>query len=125
MMSLSSCCAGPGQCRASGIGWRTTCQLSGTAVPWPSGRYRRRAALVPPLSDGPPQRRSPFSNIWLVIAMFAVWLFYELQNLNSAFYRASFSPGTIANACQGPEPGGVTWITAMFLHGSWDHILGN
>src|SRR5215468_8485658 len=27
MMSLSSCCAGPGQCRASGIGWRTTCKL--------------------------------------------------------------------------------------------------
>jgi membrane associated rhomboid family serine protease len=20
---------------------------------------------------------------------------------------------------------GVSWITAMFLHGGWDHILGN
>ena len=24
-----------------------------------------------------------------------------------------------------PSPWGVSWITAMFLHGSWDHILGN
>ena len=29
------------------------------------------------------------------------------------------------NACHEPEPWGLSWITAMFLHGSWDHILGN
>src|SRR5262249_55543064 len=28
-------------------------------------------------------------------------------------------------SCHGPESWGVSWITAMFLHGSWDHILGN
>src|SRR5262249_48823795 len=70
-------------------------------------------------------RRFPFVNISLVIANFAVWLFYELPNLNSAVFHASFYPCTIDNACQGPEPWGVSWITAMFLHGSWDHILGN
>jgi len=78
-----------------------------------------------PLSDGLPARRFPFVNISLVIANFAVWLFYELPNLNSAVFHASFYPCTIDNACQGPEPWGVSWITAMFLHGSWDHILGN
>jgi membrane associated rhomboid family serine protease len=31
----------------------------------------------------------------------------------------------VDNACQGPEPWGLSWITAMFLHGGWDHILGN
>jgi membrane associated rhomboid family serine protease len=31
----------------------------------------------------------------------------------------------VNNTCHGPEPWGVSWITSMFLHGSWDHILGN
>jgi membrane associated rhomboid family serine protease len=54
-----------------------------------------------------------------------VWIFYELPHLNSAVYHASFYPCTVDNACRGPEAWGVSWITAMFLHGSWDHILGN
>lgn len=28
-------------------------------------------------------------------------------------------------SCHGPESWGVSWFTAMFTHGSWDHILGN
>ena len=28
-------------------------------------------------------------------------------------------------SCHGPEPWGISWVTAMFLHGSWAHILGN
>jgi len=78
-----------------------------------------------PLSDGLPSRRFPVVNVSLIVANFAVWLFYELPNLNSAVYHASFYPCTVDNACHGPEPWGVSWITAMFLHGSWDHILGN
>ncbi len=31
----------------------------------------------------------------------------------------------VVNVLHGPEPWGVSWITAMFLHGGWDHILGN
>ena len=42
-----------------------------------------------------------------------------------AFTAASFYPCTIDGACHGPEPWGLSWITAMFLHGGWDHILGN
>ena len=78
-----------------------------------------------PLSDGLPARRFPVVNVLLIVANFAVWLLYELPNLNSAVYHASFYPCTVDNACHGPEPWGVSWITAMFLHGSWDHILGN
>jgi membrane associated rhomboid family serine protease len=40
-------------------------------------------------------------------------------------FHASFYPCTVTGACHGPEPWGVSWFTAMFLHGSWDHILGN
>jgi membrane associated rhomboid family serine protease len=78
-----------------------------------------------PLSDGLPARRFPVVNVSLIAACFAVWLFYELPDLNSAIFHASFYPCTVDDACRGPEPWGVSWITAMFLHGGWDHILGN
>jgi membrane associated rhomboid family serine protease len=78
-----------------------------------------------PLSDGIPARRFPIVNVSLIVANFAVWIFYELPHLNSSVFHASFYPCTVDGSCQGPEPWGVSWITAMFLHGSWDHILGN
>jgi membrane associated rhomboid family serine protease len=80
---------------------------------------------VLPLSDGLRARRFPIVNVALIVANFAVWLFYELPHLNSAVFHASFYPCTVNHTCQGPENWGVSWITAMFLHGSWDHILGN
>src|SRR6516164_11623371 len=78
-----------------------------------------------PLSDGIRARRFPIVNVSLIVTNFAVWIFYELPHLNSAVYHASFYPCTVENACRGPEPWGVSWITAMFLHGGWDHVLGN
>src|ERR1700745_2144019 len=78
-----------------------------------------------PLSDGLSSRRFPVVNVVLIVANFAVWLLYELPGLNSAIYHASYYPCTLDNACHGPLPWGVSWITAMFLHGGWDHILGN
>ena len=78
-----------------------------------------------PLSDGLPARRFPVVNVTLIVANFAVWRLYEIPDLNSAVYHASFYPCTVDGACRGPEPWGVSWITAMLLHGGWDHILGN
>jgi rhomboid family protein len=78
-----------------------------------------------PLSDGLKARRFPIVNVSLILANFAVWIFYELPNLSSAVSHASFYPCTVDNSCHGPEPWGISWITAMFMHGSWDHILGN
>jgi len=77
------------------------------------------------LSDGLSARRFPIVNISIIVANFAVWIFYELPHLQSAVFHASFYPCTVNNSCRGPESWGVSWITAMFLHGSWDHILGN
>jgi hypothetical protein len=45
-----------------------------------------------PLSDGLPARRFPVVNILLIVANFAVFILYELPNLNSAVYHASFYP---------------------------------
>jgi membrane associated rhomboid family serine protease len=78
-----------------------------------------------PLSDGIPAKRFPIANIAIIVANFAVWLFYELPHLRSSVFHASFYPCTVSGACHHGEPWGVSWITAMFMHGSWGHILGN
>ena len=78
-----------------------------------------------PLSDGLKARNFPFVNTALIVANFAVWIFYELPHLNSSIYHASFYPCAVNGSCHAPESWGVAWITSMFLHGSWDHILGN
>jgi membrane associated rhomboid family serine protease len=83
------------------------------------------ASVVLPLADGLPARRFPIVNVALIAANFAVWILYELPDLNSAINQASFYPCTIDGSCTGPEPWEVSWFTSMFLHGSWDHILGN
>jgi membrane associated rhomboid family serine protease len=78
-----------------------------------------------PLSDGMPARRFPVVNVALIVACFAVWLFYELPHLDASIVHASFYPCTVDASCHGPEPWGISWFTAMFMHGGWDHILGN
>jgi membrane associated rhomboid family serine protease len=78
-----------------------------------------------PLSDGLHPRRFPVVNVSLIAANFAVWLLYELPHLNSSIYHASFYACTVDNTCHGPEPWELSWFTSMFMHGSWDHILGN
>jgi len=78
-----------------------------------------------PLSDGLRARRFPFVNVGLISANFAVWLLYELPHLNQAVGRWSFYPCGVDNSCHAPESWGLTWFTSMFMHGSWDHILGN
>ena len=80
---------------------------------------------VIPVGDGVPTRRFPIVTVSLIAANFAVWLFYELPHLDSSIYHASFYPCTVNGSCHGPEPWGISWVTAMFLHGSWAHILGN
>jgi len=78
-----------------------------------------------PLSDSIPSRRFPFVNVALIVANLAVWVFYELPHLTTSIAHASFYPCTLNGSCHGPEPWPVSWVTAMFLHGSWAHILGN
>ena len=78
-----------------------------------------------PLSDGLKARRFPIVNVSLIVANFAVWIFYELPHLNQSIYHASFYPCSVNASCHAPLPWGISWITAMFTHESWDHILGN
>jgi membrane associated rhomboid family serine protease len=78
-----------------------------------------------PLSDGIPARRFPVVNVALIVANFVVWIFYEIPHLDAAVSHASFYPCAVVGTCHGPEPWGISWLTAMFMHGSWGHILGN
>jgi membrane associated rhomboid family serine protease len=78
-----------------------------------------------PLSDGVPTKRFPIVNTLLIVANVAVWLFYELPHLDSSVAHASFYPCSVSGACHGPEPWGIAWFTAMFLHASWSHLAGN
>ena len=78
-----------------------------------------------PITDGMRPRSFPWVNVALIVANFAVWIFYELPHLNASVFHASFYPCSVAGDCQSPEPWGISWFTAMFMHGSWSHILGN
>src|SRR6187551_1379961 len=78
-----------------------------------------------PLSDGIRARSFPIVNVALIVANFAVWIVYELPHLNASVAHASFYPCSVDGSCHAPESWGVSWFTSMFMHGSWDHILGN
>src|SRR5262245_7137008 len=78
-----------------------------------------------PYSDGIAARRFPVVNVALIAANFAVFLFYELPNGQTAVDQASFYPCDVVSTCHIGVPWGVAWMTAMFMHAGWDHILGN
>ncbi|HUH67628.1 MAG TPA: rhomboid family intramembrane serine protease [Mycobacterium sp.] len=78
-----------------------------------------------PYSDGIAARRFPVVNVSLIVVNFAVFLVYELPDPDAAISQASFYPCNVENACHIGFPWGIGWITAMFLHAGWDHILGN
>jgi rhomboid family protein len=80
---------------------------------------------VLPLSDGLPARRFPVVNVALIAANIALWIFYELPDLGGAVAQASFYPCDVDSTCAAPVPWAVGWLTAMFMHASWGHLLGN
>jgi membrane associated rhomboid family serine protease len=78
-----------------------------------------------PLSDGMRARRVPVVNVALIAANLAVWVLYELSDLEGAVARASFYPCDVDGSCDAPMPWAVSWLTAMFMHADWSHLLGN
>src|SRR3954447_11942363 len=45
--------------------------------------------------------------------------------MDSSIVHASFYPCAVDGSCHSPIPWGLGWVTGMFMHGGWDHILGN
>jgi membrane associated rhomboid family serine protease len=56
----------------------------------------------------------------------AVWLFYELPDLNHAVNQLAYHPCEVENSCPTVgEDWHVTALTSMFMHGDWLHLIGN
>jgi membrane associated rhomboid family serine protease len=84
---------------------------------------------VIPLRDNVPTRRFPVVTVGLIVACFLVW-FWELRapGLNHHILRDGYYPCTVDGPCHVPfHP--LPWyegtFSAMFMHASWEHILGN
>jgi membrane associated rhomboid family serine protease len=84
-----------------------------------------------PLRDNVPGRTTPFVTVGLIVANFLVW-FWELRRpgVDVHVFRDGFYPCAVQGPCYLP-PGfhALPWyegvFTGMFMHASWEHILGN
>jgi membrane associated rhomboid family serine protease len=82
-----------------------------------------------PLKDNVPTRSFPLITIGLIVANFAVWIFYQLPNLDGSVMELAYQPCEVVNSCPPGTAVGESWeitaITSMFMHGGWLHIIGN
>jgi membrane associated rhomboid family serine protease len=88
---------------------------------------------VIPLRDNVPTRTFPFVTVALIVVNALVW-FWELKSpgVDLHVIRDGFYPCTIEGPCHVPVQFAVhprPWyegvFTGMFMHASWEHIVGN
>jgi membrane associated rhomboid family serine protease len=91
---------------------------------------------VLPLRDNVPTRTFPVVTVALIVANFLVW-FWELSGRGVDYHvvKDGFYPCSVNGPCETvvvdgqPVAHHLSWIestfTSMFMHGSWEHILGN
>ncbi len=89
-----------------------------------------------PLRDNVPTRTFPLVTVALIVANFIVW-FWELSGRGVDYHvvKDGFYPCSLHGPCDQVELNGqivahhLSWwestFTAMFMHASWEHILGN
>jgi len=84
---------------------------------------------VLPLRDNVPTRRFPVVTVGIIVACFLVW-FWELSHpgVDVHIFRDGYYPCAVEGPCiRGVHP--LPWyegvFTGMFMHASWEHILGN
>jgi membrane associated rhomboid family serine protease len=85
-----------------------------------------------PLRDNVPTRSFPLVTVGLIAANAAVW-FWELGGTSVAedVYRYGYYPCSLAGPCVPPasQVDHLPWydgaLSSMFMHGSWEHIVGN
>ena len=79
-----------------------------------------------PLRDNVPTRSKPVVTIALIAINVAVWLFYQLPDLEGSVNELAFHPCEVNDSCaQVGEDWWLTALTSMFMHGSWLHLGGN
>jgi membrane associated rhomboid family serine protease len=81
---------------------------------------------VLPLRDNVPTRTFPVVTVTLIAINVAVWLLYQLPNLDRSVHDLAFHPCEVNGSCPQIDKGWVlTAFTSMFMHGSWLHLGGN
>jgi membrane associated rhomboid family serine protease len=84
---------------------------------------------VLPLRDNVPTRSFPVVTVALIVANVAVWVFYQLPNLEGSVTELAYQPCEVVHECPPGTAVGQGWLltalTSMFMHGSWAHLLGN
>jgi membrane associated rhomboid family serine protease len=82
-----------------------------------------------PLRDINPTKSAPVITVALIAANFAVWAGYEIPHgLAASITSFGYYPCEVNASCLGYQIGHswvVTAFTAMFMHGGWEHIIGN
>src|ERR1043165_1739753 len=84
-----------------------------------------------PLRDNVPTRSFPVVTVGLIVANFIVW-FWELSGKGVDYHvlHDGYYPCSLSGPCVAPAPHNhLPWydgaFTSMFMHASWEHILGN
>jgi len=84
---------------------------------------------VLPLRDNVPTRHFPLVTLLLIAANVAVWIFYQLPDLEGSALELAYQPCEVTDTCPPGTATGEDWVvtavTSMFLHGGWLHLLGN
>ncbi len=79
-----------------------------------------------PLKDNVPTRTAPVVTVALILANVAVWVLYQLPDLERSVNQLAYHPCEVEDSCrQIGEDWAITAVTSMFMHGSWSHLLGN
>jgi rhomboid family protein len=91
----------------------------------------QRSSAVFPLRDNVPTRTFPIVTVGLIVANALVWI-WEVAGTpyQEDVFRYGYYPCSVDNTCIPPAPPDhLDWyegaFTSMFMHGSWDHIIGN
>ena len=79
-----------------------------------------------PLRDNVPTRTRPWVTYALVLTNLLVWVLYQLPDLQGSVDELAYHPCEVVNECaQVGEGWLLTALTSMFMHGGWEHLLGN
>ena len=79
-----------------------------------------------PLRDNVPTRSFPLVTIALIAVNVLVWVAYQLPDLEGSVISLAFQPCELEGSCTQVGHGWLlTSFTAIFMHGSWAHLLGN
>jgi membrane associated rhomboid family serine protease len=91
---------------------------------------------VIPLKDNVPTRTFPFVTVGLIVANAIVWFWERTgRGVNYHVAKDGYYPCTVHGPCEAVQVGDtvfrhhLSWwegtFTSMFMHASWEHILGN